>query len=99
MRQTDGCLELVSGQHPDLDARFFEICNCFGNAVLKLILDRSCTQKKQASLNFIRCSLDLVLPVFDRRERRLISRDPGFILVLRHSTIGEGERAETVMSE
>src|SRR6266851_9068995 len=89
--QTDGSLELVARQDPDLDASLFEIGNRFGHAILQFVFDGRRTEEQQIPLDFVRNALDLALPIVDRGESVPIALDPRVVFILRHDAVGKRE--------
>jgi hypothetical protein len=79
---TDSRLELVSGCHPNLNPGRFEVGNRLWDTVLKPIFDRGSTKQPEVAFDLFRDSRDLLLAVFQRDGRLVVSYAPFVVLVL-----------------
>ena len=71
-----------------------ELSDRLGHALLQLILQRRRSQNRQISLNHLARPLNLVLPVLDRRARRIVDLGPLAELVLGNILGRDAERAQ-----
>ena len=71
-RYTNGSLELVAGQNPDLEVRPCEVHDGVGDAHLQLVLDGSCAKEDEVLLYHFCCRCQLLLSANKQKGKYIV---------------------------